>query len=45
MILTCAWLYQIYKNMQNIDYCVANYKRLKNRLYCIKTWNPINFLP
>jgi hypothetical protein len=36
---------QIYKNLQNIDYCVEKFKRISNRLKCIKAFNPGNFLP
>ena len=36
---------QIYRNLQNIDYCTYKFKSIKNRLKCLKSFNPINFLP
>ena len=36
---------QIYRNLQNIDYCTNTYKSISLRLNCIKAFEPANFLP
>ena len=36
---------QIYRNLQNIDYCTDKYKHISLRIKCIKAFEPSNFLP
>jgi hypothetical protein len=36
---------QIYRNLQNIDYCTDKFSRISNRLKCLKSFHPGTFLP